>query len=807
MPVRVLHMIGNAHIDPVWLWQWPEGFQEARATFWSAIHRMEEYDDFVFTCDQVALLEFVEECDPALFAKIRERVADGRWVNAGGWWVEPDCNVPTGESFVRQGLYGQRYLREKFGVQATIGLNADPFGHNATLPQILSKQGMRGYCFLRPGPHEAELPGNPFWWESPDGSRVLAYRIPHEYCSPRADIAYHTDKAVAQLPPGLTEAMVFYGVGNHGGGPTKANLESIRRLDDLGVYGELRLSSPAAYVDAVEASGVELPVWRGDLQHHAAGCYAAHSGIKQWMRATEHALMRAEKLATVAARAVGTRYPQAELTHAWKLTLFNQFHDILPGTSIEPAYDDARDQLGEARSIARRAVNLAVQTIARDVDIPFEEGSQPILVFNPHPWQVRTDVECEFPTTPEPMRIEDDRGTAVPSQPTKPYATTSRQRRLVFPADLPALGYRLYWARPTSEPVVRVDAGKHVLENDHLRVEVDPGTGWLRSLVTKATGQDLVQGSPRPHVVVTDDPTDTWGHRVVTYARDGKPFQCTSVRLVEDGPVRSVLRIESAYGKSTLVEELALGHDDRHLDVRLTLDWHEQLTLAKLRFPTALTQAAATYEIPYGTLDRPANGHEEPGQSWVSVSGVLPDGSRAGLAVVNDAKSAYDVLDGEIGITLVRSPVYAWHEPRELEPDVEYSYHDQGRQNLHYRLVPHTGEWRQVGLVRASAELQQRPVVMFESFHTGSLPASRSFAAEDASTVAVTVLKQAEDGEQQVVVRAYEWAGQPARLKLELPLLGRTLEAEFAPHEIKTLLVPVDPAQPIVETDLLESIP
>lgn len=639
-PRRTLHMVGNAHIDPVWLWQWPEGLAEARATFWSAIHRMEEYPDFVFTCDQVALLTWVEESDPALFGEIGKRVADGRWVNVGGWWVEPDCNLPTGESFCRQGLYGQRYLAEKFGQKATVGLNADPFGHHANLPQILRKQGLEAYCFLRPGPHEATLPGNPFWWEAPDGSRVLAYRIPHEYCSPGADIAYHIDKAVAQLPPGLPEAMVFYGVGNHGGGPTKANIDSIHRLDELGAYGELVLSSPPAYVEAVRRSGVSLPVWKSDLQHHAAGCYAAHSGIKAWMRSAEHALMQAEKWALIASRVAGMRYPYDELTHAWKLVLFNQFHDILPGTSIEPAYEDARDELGEARSIARRAVNLALQTIARDVDIPLREGTQPVLVWNAHPWQVRADVECEFGLGADLGRVEDDAGQPVPVQRTRALATTSNPRRLVFPADLPPLGYRLYWLLPSDAPAPTLSVASTsaagavaertaaeetaaaeavaeetvaaetvaegiVIENPHLRVEVDPASGWLRGLLDKRTGHDLVAGVDRPHTVVSDDPTDTWGHRVVSYAGPGTPFKCHSARVVEHGPVRTVVRIESGYGNSTLVEELILGARARHLEVRVTLDWHERLSLLKLRFPTALRDPVATYEIPYGHVERP----------------------------------------------------------------------------------------------------------------------------------------------------------------------------------------------------------
>jgi alpha-mannosidase len=229
MTPQRLHMIGNAHIDPVWLWQWPEGYQEVRATFHSAIDRLEEYPEFVFTMDSSLFLAWVEESDPELFAQIRERVAEGRFQVVGGWWLEPDCNIPGGESFVRQALYGQRYLKEKLGITATTGANLDSFGHNATIPQILAKSGCDSYVFLRPGPREKTLESPVFWWESPDGSRVLAYRIPHEYCAPKDDIGEHLEQAIASLPDADEEYAVFYGVGNTGAGRRSRTSSRSRR--------------------------------------------------------------------------------------------------------------------------------------------------------------------------------------------------------------------------------------------------------------------------------------------------------------------------------------------------------------------------------------------------------------------------------------------------------------------------------------------------------------------------------------------------------------------------------------------------
>jgi alpha-mannosidase len=795
-------MIGNAHIDPVWLWQWPEGYQEVRATFASAIERMKEYPEFIFTCDSVLYLAWVEEHDPDLFAAIGERIAEGRWQQVGGWWIEPDCNLPAGESFVRQALYAQRYLREKFGVTSTVGCNVDPFGHNASLPQILRKSGMDAYVFMRPGPHEMALPGPYFWWEAPDGTRVLTYRIPHEYCSPGTDLGHQIDKSLAQLPADAPELMVFYGVGNHGGGPTRANLDSIRRLDATGGLPALRCGQPRDFFDRLVASGVDIPVHTGELQHHAVGCYSAHSGVKRWNRRAENLLARAEKWASVAAEVAGVDYPAAELAKAWQLVLFNQFHDTLGGAAIEPAYEDSRDQFGHAVSLAGEAFNRAVQTLARRVDIRQEQDMSPVVVFNPHPWPLVADVEFEFGGFPAfGARALDDRGAPIAVQRTRSKATVNGwRRRLALAVDVPPLGYRTYRIYPSgdTEETPALTATDTALANEFLSLSLDPGTGWLTSL--GAPDMNLVADGP--HAVVIDDQSDTWGHRVRAYDKAIGVFTPTSVRLVENGPVRAVIRVVSSYGASTLVEEYVLGVRDRHVEVRVTLDWHERHKLLKLRFPTALSDVDATFEIPYGHLVRPANGSEEAAQAWVDVSGTLPDGRRGGLAVLNDGKYGHDVLGGDIGMTAARSPVYAWHEPKELAEGELYSFQDQGRQEFTYRLVPHAGDWRAASVVRLAAELNQPSFPLLESYHVGDLPQALSFMTVSAGNVVPTVLKAAEDDPSALVVRAYETAGQACEATIEV--LGRRVSASFGPGEIKTFLVPRDSAGAATEVDLIE---
>ncbi len=808
---RVLHMIGNSHIDPVWLWQWQEGYQEVRATFRSALERMREYPEFIFTSDSAAYYAWVEEVEPDLFEEIRARVAEGRWEITGGWWVEPDCNIPSGESFVRHALYSQRFFDSRFGRIATVGYNVDPFGHNAMLPQLLRRAGMDAYVFMRPGPHEKTLPAPIFWWESPDGSRVLAYRLPHEYCSPREDLGYHLDKSIAQLPERWSEMMCFYGVGNHGGGPTRENLESIRRLSGAGAMPRLEHSTPERFFERIRAEETsDIPVVRDDLQHHAVGCYSADSGIKRWNRRAENALGAAEAWAAVASAVADVPYPADAFEHAWKAVLFNQFHDILAGTAIEPAYREARDQLGEATAIAARAQNLALQSLASRIRLPLAAGTAPVVVFNPHPWPVQTTVELEFGGLKPTDGLVDDAGADVPFQPTQSYATVSAWRsRLALAADLPPLGYRVYRivpdrARLTSGPVRASDTR---LENDAVALEIDPSTGRIARLGLQAAGTPNLADAGRPHAVVVEDTSDTWGHRRLAYPDEVGEFEVISTQLVETGPARAILRVESGFGASRLTEDYVLSAGADSIEVRVILDWQERSRMLKLRYPTTVASDRATYEIPYGVIERPANGEEEPGQRWVDVSGAVADTALPdevfGVAVLNDAKYGFDVVDGSIGVTAVRSPIYAHHEPAVPRPGVRYAYQDIGLQRFRLALVPHRGTWRDDGLARRAALLNQPPVTLLESFHDGTLPATASYVSVEPTNVILGALKAAEDGDG-VVVRLVETSGEAVEATVRLAAWDRTATIAIGPFEIRTLRLPEDVGTGWFEADLLE---
>lgn len=824
MKDKTLFMIGNAHIDPVWLWQWQEGFHEVKATFRSALDRMKECDDFIFVSSSAAFYEWVEENEPEMFEEIRQRVAEGRWRLVGGWWVQPDCNIPSGESFARQALYAQHYFKEKFNQTAEVGYNVDSFGHNGMLPQILKKSGLNYYVFMRPMPHEKGLPARLFWWESGDGSRVLAYRLPFEYCTWGKGLETHVQHCAAELKTPFDSGMCFYGVGNHGGGPTIENLESIRKMKAASEFPELVFASPEDFFrDAVE-KGVPVPVVHDELQHHASGCYSAHSGVKRWNRKAENLLAAAEKWSALASWETGQPYPAAEFKRAWKNVLFNQFHDILAGTSLEEAYDDARDQYGEAMSIAARAYNNAVQSIAWRVRTEPEEGMTPIVVFNPHGWASKTGVELEFRSLREDEILLDETDRVIPVQVVQSSATAKGRSRIAFLAELPPLGYRTYrLVRASLHPDARQPAMKPLqggdtwMENSFYRLEFDPDSGAIKSLYDKREGIEVLAG-PGAMPVVIDDNSDTWSHNVFSFNQAAGCFKAKSIRMTGCGPVKAIIRVVSEWGASELVQEFSLYRDREGIDVKARVNWQEKRKMLKLRFPLNLSHMNAVSEIPYGHIVRFAGGEEEPCQSWVDVSGLSrANASPYGLSLLNDGKYSFDINIREIGLTVLRSPVYAHHVPMEPEADGVYAYLDQGIQRFQYTILPHPGSWEKAGTVKRAAELNQPPFALVGTYHPeGTLPQSGSYASVDVDHVVLTVLKQAEEPVNtagtvrganaggDLIVRCVEMHGEAGTATICLPKWRRTFTASFGPCEIKTFRIPCDHGQPVVETNLLE---
>ncbi|MFS0613449.1 alpha-mannosidase [Lederbergia ruris] len=801
---QTLYMIGNAHLDPVWLWQWQEGFQETKATFRSALDRMKEYDEFVFTNSSAANYEWIENNEPEMFAEIKQRIKEGRWEIVGGWWVQPDCNIPSGESFVRQGLYGQRYFQEKLGVTAKVGYNVDSFGHNGMLPQILKKSGMDNYIFMRPSPQEKGLPGRIFWWESDDGSRVLTYRIPFEYCTWGKDVEKHVRRNMGELKAPFNDLMCFYGVGNHGGGPTKENIESIKRMNNDPAFPTMVFSTPNRYFADMREKELPFPVVHDDFQHHASGCYAVHSGIKKWNREAENLLQAAEKFSSIAKWTTGQKYPE-NYDLAWKNVLFNQFHDILAGTSLKAAYDDAEHMHGEAMAIASRGLNYAVQSLSWRIDIEEEKDMKPIVVFNPHSWNTKVVVELEVGGLKDDYVLVDDEGREVAFQMVQSQATAGGRYRISFIADLPSLGYKVYKMKkqPPTKKFEVVEADDRKLENDSILIKFDPETGYITSLFDKKKGIELLEG-PGARPVVINDRSDTWSHNVLRYEDDIGHFKAKSVQRVAQGPVKSVIRVISEYGMSTLIQDFTMYRELKQIDVHVTVNWQEHFKVLKLKFPVNLIHRKGTYEIPYGHIVRECNGEEEPGQNWFDISGTNPPtGEMCGLSILNDGKYSFDIHNKEMSMTVLRSPIYAHHDPIKPEENGHYTFIDQGIQNFTYSLLPHEGNWETAGTVQRAAELNQKPISIIETYHKGSLPQKDSYLSVDAENVVVTVMKKAEDNDD-IIIRAYETTNIETETKIELPKWNRTITTKFKPSEIKTFRIPSDESKPVEETNLLE---
>jgi len=807
-------MIGHGHIDPTWLWRWMEGYEEVRATFRSALDRMKETPEFIFTASSACFYDWVKSCDPEMFEAIRTRVKEGRWEIAGGWWIEPDCNIPGGESFVRQGLYGLRFFEREFGARVRVGFNPDSFGHAGTFPQLYRKMGIRYYAYQRPEPiKERDYPGGTtFWWQANDGSRILACNLLESY---NADT--ETIERMRRLPfsphmnTGQTQFLCFFGVGNHGGGPTKKAIADILAARRDGGETVPEFSTLQRYFEAFETSmdAGNIPVATGDLQHHAQGCYTTHAEIKRLNRRAEHELMVAERFATAALRVCEHRYPADAIERAWKDLLYNQFHDILAGSSIESSYEDTRDQIGGARHVARVVTNESIQVIARHIDTTAEGNT--LVVFNPLPWPVQTVVVAPpiasrtaealpigVETLGVSMHIADADGGVVPSQRVADERIGSHGQ--AFVAALPAMGYRCYHARSGARDVQaprQLDADRASLENDWWRVEFDPYAGHISRLFDKKRGVEVLRKGNVLAAMI--DPSDTWGHGFAEYRNEAGRFGDASLTLIECGSVRATIRIQSQFGASCADQFVSVYRNLSTIDCKFRINWQERYTTLKLGYETCIANGTATCDVGYGCQVRNTKGTEEPGQKWVDLTGSVGD-TRYGLAVMNDCKYGFDVMNDTMRVTLLRSPAYAHHDPSRYDASQPFPIMDQGWHTIHMRLVPHAGDWQGADVARRAWELDEPPIMHIESAHAGSLPSEQSFLGCDAANVLLTVLKKAEDSDA-IIVRGYESAGRETQA--EVRAFGGAWPVTFAAHEIKTFVLRNDGGG-LVEVDLVE---
>ncbi len=777
-----LHLIANSHLDPVWLWRWKEGFAEIRATFRSALDRLNEFPELKYTSACAEYYQWIEKLDKEMFEEIRQKVKEGRWNIVGGWFVQPDCNIPCGESFARHGLISQRYFKKKFGIIAKTGYNVDSFGHCASIPQIIKRSGMDNYVFMRPMKNEKDLPNDLFMWESADGSRVCSFRISGSYALgvwEKMDVMLDY-KAMADEKN--QDEMAFFGIGNHGGGPTIALINEINKMN----IPDAVYSTPDDYFAGINREN--LPVVADELQIHAIGCYSASTFVKNGNRRCENNLLVAEKLCVLAKHLVGTEYPKKRLDKAWKNLLFNHFHDTICGCAVKKAYEDAGYLYGEIMSITEQAINYAVQAIAQKIDtlgdteLPsFKKSGKwqnwriwehevlgtPIVVFNPHTWTVKSPVEITTVAT----KMTDLYDREIPFQMVRGDQTNGihDMHHTVFMAEVEPLGYKVYRLFSEKESEASFDnkviVEGNVMENSKIRVEFSKVTGDICRLYDKAGQKYLIDGECKA-ILLDDSTSDTWAHGKKNLGELVGMFDTPEFKVIEDGNIYTTLRVMTYYQQSVLQRDYVLMPDSDRILVKAKVDFHEKFKALKLTFPKIGNYVTA--KIPYGTIQRGEINKEFPCGSWIASDR---------LCVANDCKYGYDTTENEMRMTVLRSTLYAFHFSGR---DEFCEFMDMGVHEFNYLVCPYVDN---AEAERCASELNFGLIPTMESFHRGPLPLKFSGYDADADNIVVTAVKQAEDGDNDVI-RFVEMNGENHNVSLEI--FGKTIAAEVRHHEIKT---------------------
>ncbi len=803
--MKKVHLIGNSHIDPVWLWRWQEGFAEIKATFRSTLDRMKEFPELKFSSNCSSYYMWIEKSDPNMFEEIKARVKEGRWCIVGGMLVQPDCNIPSGEAFARHALISQRYFENKFGVRAHTGYNVDSFGHNGNMPQILRESGMDSYVFMRPMSHELTLEHNLFNWKSADGSSIKAYRIPEVYCVRELEAEPYKKTADIDTP---YDQMLLFGVGNHGGGPTIELLDWMKK--NLGE--EFIYSTPDEYFKSVKDA--EVPTREGDLLYHAQGCYSANSKIKEYNRRSENKLIEGERYSVLSKHLMGTEYPAAELNKAWKNVLFNQFHDVLDGCCIKEAYDDAAHVSEEALAIADREINFACQQISWNIDTlgdrklpkyPFSSPEEtvidglPLVVFNSLAHEVKQVVtvhginpDYRIPGGGVLAYVTDSQGNKIPSQTVRSSRTNLDDKlATAFIATVPALGYATYHLYHNGEQCkydVAFTCSENSLENSKLRLVFDEKTGELTSIFDKENGRELLSSASET-VLIDETALDTWGHNVYEYQKVAEKCTEGSLKLLEAGAVRATMRSTQRIGNSTVRRDYILAADSDVIKVKTTVDFHEKHRMLKLRLPVNAKAPEAFAELPFGFIQKGTLGKEEICGSAV----VIREGDR-GITVANDSKYSFDVLGNVYSMTVLRGAIYADHYAVDQRDD-ECEYMDQGISSFEYSISP----YKSISDAKHRAEELNSPVfAITETFHKGELPPVYSGIKVSAENVIVTAVKKCEDDDS-IVLRCVEIENRDTDAEIEI--LGNNFKAHFPHSKIKTFLICDDK---VSETNFIE---
>ena len=811
---RVVHLVCNAHIDPVWLWEWEEGAAAAISTFRTAADLCEEFDDFIFCHNEALLYRWVEEYEPVLFIRIQNLVKLGKWHIMGGWYLQPDCNMPSGESFIRQILLGRRYFSEKFNAVPTTAINFDPFGHTRGLVQILAKSGFDSYLFCRPDQAWCPLENDEFIWEGYDGSRVLASR-PYGYYNSALGKARQKVEEFLKEGPKTPSAVLLWGVGDHGGGPSHQDLldlgELIRTREDI----TLIHSTPEAYFSSLIARSESLPVWKKDLNPYDVGCYTSMARVKQKHRLLENELFSTEKMATQSWARGWLAYPQQELEEVMRDLATSEFHDILPGSSIQPAEEMALRILDHGLEILSRVKARAFFSLAQGQP-PMKEGEIPILVYNPHPYSVRRIIECEFQLIDQnwPDCFTDvtvyQGDQALPTQVEKEVSNLALdwRKRVAFqtelsPSQMNRFDCRLNLLPRKPSPSLVEKGGIFHFTTDDLDVVINAETGLLDRY--QVHGVDYLASNAFCGLVMLDDP-DPWGMRVRKFRNLMGQFTLLSrqesnqfsgainpslpaVRVIEDGAVRAIVEAVFGYHNSFICQRYKLPKHGTEIEVETRVHWNEKDRMLKLSLPVPDKASQYLGQVAYGVDSLPGNGDEVVAHKWVAVHSKTTETI---LTVINDGVYGSDFCYGELRLSLLRSPAYSGHPigDRPILPDDRYSPRiDQGERLFHFWINGGPADRRLSGIDREALVHNEKPMAL-SFFPAGGERSAEAFITLSDEAIQLTALKKSEKGDD-LIVRLFNPTGQERKTQFVLPSIGFDQAMSINAYEIKTLRIDI----------------
>ncbi|HEX7730639.1 MAG TPA: glycoside hydrolase family 38 C-terminal domain-containing protein [Terracidiphilus sp.] len=790
-----LHLTGNSHIDAAWLWPWTETVDVVKRTFGTALQLMNEYPDYTYTQSAAAYNEWIAEKYPEMNDEIKKRIKEGRWEIVGGMWVEPDLNMPDGEAQVRSILVGKRWFQKEYGVDVRIGWNPDSFGYTWQLPQIYKRSGMDYFVTQKTSWNDTnQFPFKLFWWESPDGSKVLTY-FPHDYANNNLNpVRLSRDFTIARsYTPGLSDMMDLYGIGDHGGGPTRAVLDEGNHWanSDM-VVPTMKFGTAQSYLTEFEnkiapesqvwdydsiakgytppptppAGKVSIPTWKSELyfEYHR-GVMTTQAGHKRNMRDSEEQAINAEKYAALA-WLKGDKYPGAELTEAWKKITFNDFHDLAAGSGIGIIYKEAQKDYDDVRWATNEISAKAIDRLAEDIDTRVTAGV-PVLVFNPLAWErsgnVSVDVQLPAPSA-NGVAVLDAAGKVVASQILKSDAKNGTYTLLIDASGVPSMGYKVLHVVPGTKPFASdLKADGLTLENANLKVVVDKTTGCITSIYDKKSKfESLAAGACGNQLQTFHDlpkDYDAWNIDPGTLDHYTAIDKADSVELVAKGPLQAAIRVTRTWRSSKFVQEIVLEDGADQINIVSDIDWHETHVLLKAAFPLAASAPKATYEVPYGAIGRPTTRNN----SWEQAQFEVPalrwadlGNGKHGFSLINNSKYGYDDKDNVLRISLLRSPT--WPDP----------VADRGHQHFTYSLYPHAGTWQQALTVRRGYEYNYALRAAQVLAHAGSLPASHSYVSVKPENVVLTAMKKAEDSNS-LIFRVYEWEGKAGNVEFHVP--------------------------------------